>query len=242
MFFWFDPLYFLFALPGLLLAMYAQMRVRSAYGKYSQVRNSRNLTGEEVAGYLLRQNGLAGTVNIAGTSGNLTDHYDPRDRTLYLSYEVAKKPSVAAMGIVAHEVGHAVQHAQSYAPLQFRMTIVPAVNLGSQLGFVVFFIGFILAAWVGVGLPFATTLIWLGIFLISGTALFSILTLPVEFNASQRALAMLRTSSLVQGGELNDAKSVLNAAALTYVAAAAGAVLTLAYYILLAGRVTGRRR
>lgn len=242
MLFWFDPLYFVFALPGIALALYAQMRVRSAYGKYSQVRNSRNLTGEEVAGYLLRQNGLAGTVNIAGTPGSLSDHYDPRDRTLYLSQEVAKKPSVAAMGIVAHEVGHAVQHAQSYGPLEFRMTIVPAVNLGSQLGFAVFIIGFFLAAWTGAGLPFASTLIWAGIFLISGTALFSIVTLPVEFNASQRALAMLRSSSLVQGNELNDAKSVLNAAALTYVAAAAGSVLTLAYYILLAGRVTGRRR
>jgi uncharacterized protein len=241
MFFWFDPLYFVFALPGLLLALYAQMRVSSTYSKYSQVRNARDMTGEDVAGYLLRQNGLAGTVNIAGTRGNLTDHYDPRDRTLYLSYDVAKKPSVAAMGIVAHEVGHAVQHAQSYAPLEFRMAIVPAVNLGSQLGFGVFFLGFILAAWIGVGLPFATTLIWAGIFLISGTAIFSIVTLPVELNASRRALAMLRSSTLVQGNELNDAKSVLNAAALTYVAAAASSILTLLYYILLAGRVTNRR-
>jgi uncharacterized protein len=242
MFFWFDPLYFVFALPGLLLALYAQMRVTSAYGKYSQVRNSRNMTGEEVAGYLLRQNGLAGTVTITGTQGNLSDHYDPRDRTLYLSYDVAKRASVAAMGIVAHEVGHAVQHAESYGLLEFRMTIVPAVNLGSQLGFVVFFIGFVLAAWVGIGLPFASSLIWAGIFLISGTAIFSVVTLPVELNASQRALAMLRSSSLVLGSELNDAKSVLNAAALTYVAAAAASILTLLYYIMLAGRVTGRRR
>jgi uncharacterized protein len=242
MFFWWDPLYFVFALPGLLLALYAQWRVSSAYGKYSQIRNSRNLTGEEVAGYLLRQNGLAGTVNISGTPGNLSDHYDPRDKTLYLSYDVAKKPSVAAMGIVAHEVGHAVQHAESYGPLQFRMTIVPAVSLGSRLGFLIFFVGFFLAAWVGVGLPFAGTLLWAGIFLISGTAIFSVVTLPVEINASQRALAMLRSSALVQGDELNEAKSVLNAAALTYVAAAASSVLTLLYYIMLAGRVTGRRR
>lgn len=242
MFFWFDPLYFVFALPGLLLALFAQMRVSSTYGKYSQVRNSRNMSGEEVASYLLRQNGLAGTVSIAGTAGNLSDHYDPRDRTLYLSYDVAKKPSVAALGIVAHEVGHAVQHAESYAPLQFRMTIVPAVNLGSRLGFAVFFLGFVLAAWIGIGLPFATTLIWAGIFLISGTAIFSVVTLPVELNASQRALSMLRSSALVQGDELNDAKSVLNAAALTYVAAAASSILTLLYYIMLAGRVTDRRR
>jgi Zn-dependent membrane protease YugP len=146
------------------------------------------------------------------------------------------------MGIVAHEVGHAVQHAQSYAPLQFRMAIVPVVNVGTQLGFVVFFIGFILAAWVGAGLPFASTLVWLGVFLISGTAIFSIVTLPVELNASSRAQAILRQSALVQGDEINEVKSVLNAAALTYVAAAAGAILNLMYYILLANRVTGRRR
>ncbi len=242
MLFWWDPTYFLFALPGLLLALYAQWRVKSAYGKYSQVPNARNLTGEQVAGYLLRQTGLSGSVNIAGTPGNLSDHYDPRDRTLYLSYDVAKKPSVAAMGIVAHEVGHAVQHAQSYAPLAFRMAIVPVVNIGTQLGFVVFFIGFILAAWIGAGLPFASTLVWLGVFMISGTALFSIVTLPVELNASSRAKAILQQSSLVQGNELGEVKSVLNAAALTYVAAAAGAILNLMYYILLANRVTGRRR
>ncbi len=241
MFFW-NPLYFVFALPGLLLALYAQWKVNSAYGKYSQVRNSRNLTGEEVAAYLLRQNGLAGTVNIAGTPGKLSDHYDPRDRTLYLSADVAKKPSVAAMGIVAHEVGHAVQHAQAYAPLELRMAIVPAVNVGSQLGFVVFFIGLILAGWLGVGGPFASTLLWIGIFLISGMAIFSLLTLPVEFNASSRALVMLRQSTLVGDPELGEVKNVLSAAALTYVAAAAGAVLNLMYYIMIAVGLSGRRR
>ncbi len=242
MFFWWNPLYFIIALPGLLLAMYAQYRVSSAYNKYAQVRNSRNMTGEEVANYLLRQNGLAGTVNIAGTQGSLSDHYDPRDRTLYLSYDVAKRPSVAAMGIVAHEVGHAVQHAQAYAPLQFRMAIVPMVNLGTQFGFLVFFVGFILAAWIGVAGSFATTLVWLGIFLMSGAVLFSLVTLPVEFNASSRALAMLASTGLVQGEELKETRSVLSAAALTYVAAAAGAALNLLYYILLAVGLSGRRR
>ncbi len=238
--FFFDPLYFLFALPGLLLALYAQWRVKSAYSKYTQVRNSQNMTGEQVAAYLLRQNGLAGSVNIAGTPGSLTDHYDPRDRTLYLSQEVARKPSVAAMGIVAHEVGHAVQHAQSYAPLELRMAIVPMVSIGSNLGFVVFFIGLILAGVLGSGL--SSTLLWLGIFLISGIAIFSLLTLPVELNASSRALAMLRQSALVQGPELNEVKSVLGAAALTYVAAAAGAVLNLMYYIMIAMGMSNRRR
>src|SRR5919199_1735214 len=241
--FWFDPLYFVFALPGLLLALYAQMRVNSAYNKYLQVRNARNMTGEEAAAYLLRQNGLAGTVSIAGTPGNLTDHYDPRNRTLYLSADVARKPSVAALGIVAHEVGHAVQHAENYGPLTLRMAIVPAVNLGTNLGFFVFFIGFIMAAMLpGASIELAKTILWIGILMISGAAVFSVVTLPVEFNASQRALAMLRSSALVQPQELDAAKSVLNAAALTYVAAAAGAILNLLYYILLAGRVTDRRR
>ncbi len=238
--FFFDPLYFLFALPGLLLALYAQWRVKSAYSKYTQVRNSQNMTGEQVAAYLLRQNGLAGSVNIAGTPGSLTDHYDPRDRTLYLSQEVARKPSVAAMGIVAHEVGHAVQHAQSYAPLELRMAIVPMVSIGSNLGFVVFFIGLILAGLLGSAI--SSTLLWIGIFLISGIAIFSLLTLPVELNASSRALTMLRQSALVQGEELNETKSVLSAAALTYVAAAAGAVLNLLYYIMIAMGMSNRRR
>ncbi len=240
--FFFDPLYLIIALPGLLLALYAQWRVSSAYSKYAQVRNGRNMTGEEVAQYLLQKEGLAGTVGIAGTQGNLTDHYDPRDRTLYLSYDVAKKPSVAAMGIVAHEVGHAMQHAQSYAPLTIRMAIVPAVNIGTNLGFIIFFIGFILAAWVRAGGAFAGTLLWVGIFLISGTVIFSLLTLPVELNASRRAGAMLTQTGLVQGNEIGEVRSVLNAAALTYVAAAASAILNLLYYILLANRVTGRRR
>ncbi len=242
MFFWWNPIYFLFALPGILLALWAQWRVNSTYSKYAQARNARNMTGEEVAGYLLRQNGLAGTVAIAGTPGNLTDHYDPRDRTLYLSYDVAKKPSVAAMGIVAHEVGHAVQHAQAYAPLTFRMAIVPMVNLGTQFGFIVFFIGFILAAWIGAGLGFADTLVWLGIFLMSGAVLFSLITLPVEYNASGRALRMLQQTGLAQGQELAEDKQVLSAAGLTYVAAAAGAALNLLYYIFLAMGLSGRRR
>ncbi len=240
--FFFDPLYFIIALPGLALALLAQWRVKSAYSKYSQIRNSRNLTGEEVAAYLLRQNGLAGTVKVAGTLGDLSDHYDPRDRTLYLSSDVAKRPSISAVGIVAHEVGHAVQHAENYAPLKFRMAIVPAVNLGTQFGFLIFIAGFFLSVYTRAGLPFASTLLWVGILLISGTAVFSLVTLPVELNASQRALAMLRASALVQGNELGGAQSVLNAAALTYVAAAASAVLNLLYYILLANRVSGRRR
>lgn len=236
--FWFDPMYFLLALPGLLLTLFAQWKVRSAYSRYSQVRNAGNLTGEQAANYLLRQVGLAGTVGISGTPGQLTDHYDPRNRTLYLSEGVARTPSVASIGIVAHEIGHAVQHAQNFAPLNFRMAIVPVVSIGTGLGYVVFFIGFFLAAVT----QLAPTVMWLGILLMSGTALFSLVTLPVELDASRRALDMLKQSAIVQPQELGGAKNVLSAAALTYIAAVASSVLSLLYYIMLAGRVSSRSR
>jgi Zn-dependent membrane protease YugP len=176
--FYFDPLYFVFALPGLILAIYAQSRVQGAYNRYRQVRNARNLTGVQVAEYLLRQNGLSGAVNISGTPGDLTDHYDPRDRTLYLSASVARQPSVAALGIVAHEIGHAVQHAENYGPLAFRSAIVPAVNIGTNLGYILFFIGFFFNLF---GLALA------GVIAFSASVVFSLATLPVEFNASARA-------------------------------------------------------
>lgn len=239
MFYFFDPMYLLFMIPALALAMFAQWRVKSAFNTYNQKCNAKNLTGEEVAAYLLRQNGLAGRVNVAGTSGNLSDHYDPRDKTLYLSAEVAKRPSVASLGIVAHEIGHAMQDAQGYAPLRARSSIVGATNLGTNLGYFLIIIGFMLAVYTR--LAFAPGLIWVGIILFSASVVFALLTLPVEFNASTRALAMLRASALVGPGEVDDAKKVLDAAAFTYVAAAAGALLNLLYYVLLAGRVGNRR-
>lgn len=239
MFYFFDPLYLIIMLPALALAMFAQWRVRSAYSKYSEVRNTKNLSGEEVASYLLRQVGLAGKVNVAGTPGNLSDHYDPRDKTLYLSYDVAKRPSVASLGIVAHEIGHAVQDAQAYAPLRFRASIVGATNLGTNLGYALIIIGFMLSVYTRLAL--APGLIWFGILLFSASVVFALATLPVEFNASGRALEMLRASALVGPGEADDAKRVLDAAALTYVAAAASAILNLLYYVLLAGRVGNRR-
>ncbi|HEX7593386.1 MAG TPA: zinc metallopeptidase [Anaerolineae bacterium] len=228
--FYFDPMYFLFALPALALAMFAQWKVKSAYDKYTKVRNVKNLTGVQVAQYLLRANGL--NLNVQGTSGNLTDHYDPRDKTLYLSAGVAQTASVAALGIVAHEVGHAVQDAQGYAPMRFRAALVAPAQIGPWLGYVLFIIGIFINF---------SGLVWLGIAFFSASLLFAVATLPVEFNASDRALGMLRSSALVGPGEVAAAQSVLTAAALTYVAAAAQALSSLLYYVFIALNM-GRRR
>jgi len=228
--FFFDPVYLLFAAPAMLLAMFAQWKVSSAYDKYTKVRNTKNLNGMEVAQYLLRANGL--NLNVAGTPGNLTDHYDPRDKTLYLSQGVAQTPSVAALAIVAHEVGHAVQDSQGYMPMRLRAWLVAPANLGPWVGYILFAAGIMINI---------SGLVWLGIAFFSAGLLFSLATLPVELNASSRALVMLRSSALVGTGEVDAAKSVLTAAALTYVAAATQALSTLLYYVFIALNM-GRRR
>ena len=229
--FFFDPMYLLFAMPALLLAMFAQWKVSSAYAKYTKVRNARNITGVQAADYLLRANGL--NLSVSGTPGQLTDHYDPRDKTLYLSQGVAQTPSVASLAIVAHEVGHAVQDSQGYAPMRFRAFLVAPASIGPWVGYIMFIIG--------IFLNFAG-LVWLGIVFFSASLIFALATLPVEINASQRALAMLRSSALVGQGEVDAAQSVLTAAALTYVAAAAQALSTLLYYVFVALNFGGRRR
>jgi Zn-dependent membrane protease YugP len=222
--FYFDPMYLVFALPALLLAFYAQFKVQSAYGKYSQKSNWQGISGLEAARYLLSSAGLS-HIRVEGTSGQLTDHYDPRSGTLRLSPQVANSRSVAALGIVAHEVGHAMQDAQAYAPLRWRTGLVPAVNIGSWLGPILFLIGFLMRA---------SSLAWVGVLFFAGSAVFALITLPVELNASGRALQMLRTAGLVTGGqETEGVKSILNAAALTYVAALAQALSTLLYYVFL---------
>ncbi|MFB0533426.1 MAG: zinc metallopeptidase [Anaerolineae bacterium] len=222
--FYFDPLYLVFALPALLLAFYAQFKVQSTYGKYSQKSNWRGISGLEAARYLLSSAGL-NYIKVEGTSGQLTDHYDPRSGTLRLSPQVAHSQSVAALGIVAHEVGHAMQDAQAYAPLRWRTGLVPAVNIGSWLGPILFLIGFLMRA---------PSLAWVGVLFFAGSAVFALITLPVELNASGRALQMLQTAGLVMGGqEIEGVKRVLNAAALTYVAALAQALSTLLYYVFL---------
>ncbi len=228
---YFDPMYLVFALPALLLAFYAQFKVQSAYKKYLKVGNAQRLTGAQVAQRLIDQAGLYG-VSVEGTSGQLSDHYDPRSKTLRLSEGVARSASVASMAIVAHEVGHAVQDAKAYAPLKIRGAIVPTVQIGSWLGPILFLVGFFFLG--------STTLAWIGVGLFGLVALFSLVTLPVEFNASSRALAMLRSSGLVVSEqEAKGAKKVLDAAALTYVAALAQALSTMLYYVFL---LTGANR
>lgn len=228
---YFDPMYLIFALPALILAFFAQYKVRSTYAKYSRVRNMRGLSGLDAARWLLGSSGLS-HVSVEGAPGRLSDHYDPRKKVLRLSREVAYSQSVAALGIVAHEVGHALQDQTNYAFLRLRTGLVPVVNLGSYLGFILFFIGILLQF---------SGLIWLGIIFFSGSVVFAFLTLPVEWDASRRALQMLRAGGLVDSRELKGAQAVLSAASLTYVAALAQALSSLLYYIFIALGMRRRR-
>ena len=226
MFIW-DPRYLLFALPALLLAFYAQWKVRSTFARYSRKPNRRGLSGYEVARILLRSAGLD-HIRVEEVPGELSDHYDPKKDILRLSRGVAQSRSVAALGIVAHELGHAMQDATDYGPLRARSGLVPIVSLGSWLGPIIFFAGFFLSGFIG-----STIIAWFGLFLFAGTVVFALLTLPVEFNASKRALQLLHAYRLADGPELQEAKAVLDAAALTYVAALAQAISTMLYYIFL---------
>ena len=235
--FFFDPLFFIISLPALILALYAQAKVRGTYAKYLQVPNWQRITGLEAARRLLALNGLS-FVNVAGAPGVLSDHYDPRTKTLRLSREVAYSDSVAAVAIVAHEVGHAQQDAQAYQPMRLRSGSVPRVTRGAQRGRLVFLLGFFLMLYTRSALGY--TIAWLGVLAFASAAVFALVTLPVELNASARAVEMLRAGGLiVDGEELQGARAVLNAAALTYVAALAQALSTLLYYMLL---LSGARR
>jgi Zn-dependent membrane protease YugP len=225
----FDPMYFVFALPALILAMIAQWRVSAAVNRYSRVPTGRGFTGARVARALLDSAGLH-DVAVERTGGMLSDHYDPRSRTLRLSQAVFDTPSVAAVGIAAHEAGHALQHADNYLPLQARSAIVPVVQFGSFLGPIVFFLGLLLNV---------TELAWGGVILFAGVALFALVTLPVEFDATRRAKRLLAEHGFASGDELRGVNAVLDAAALTYVAGLAQALSTLLYYIFL---LTGMRR
>lgn len=217
----FDPLWLLFAGPALLLALFAQMRISNTYGKYSKVGNMRGITGLAVAKTLLASQGIQ-DVKIEGTPGRLTDHYDPNTKTLRLSQGVYESPSVAALGIVAHEVGHAVQDHRGYLPLKLRSGLLPLANLGSSLAIILFILGF-LFRWAG--------FLWMGVFLFSAAVLFALVTLPVELNASHRARAMLSSAGMVSAQEMDATKAVLSAAALTYVAALLQSVGQLMYFI-----------
>lgn len=228
--FLFDPLWFITMLPPFIFMLYAQFKVQSAFSKYSKMMNSQRLTGAEAAQLLLQANGL-NNVRVEGVKTRLGDHYDPTKKVLRLSPTVANTPSVAALGIVAHEVGHAVQDRTGYAFLRMRSALVPAASVGSNLGFVFVILGLFLAMF---GAKFGLTVMWVGVLLFSLAVIFSLITLPVEFNASDRARQMLFNSGLVTPKEHQAASAVLSAAALTYVAATFQAVAQLFYFVLIA--------
>jgi len=217
----FDPMWFMFTLPALLLMLWAQARVRSTYAKYSQVRNMAGATGGQAARAILDANGLY-DVAIEVVPGELSDHYDPTKKVIRLSQGVVYDGSVAAVGIAAHEVGHAIQDKIGYAPMRARGAIVPVANIGSQIGWIAIVLGLVLQS---------TGIAWLGVLLFSFTVLFSLVTLPVEFDASRRALASLTNTGMVSTTDYSGAQAVLNAAALTYVAGMLQAVSQLLYFV-----------
>ncbi len=224
--FFFDPT-FILLIPALILAIYAQSKVKSTFQRYSRVRSLRGLTGKDVARELLDMRGL-GDIPVEPVKGTLSDHYDPRKRVLRLSEPVYASNSVAALGVAAHETGHALQHADNYGPLMLRTNLVPVVSIGTNAALPLFLIGFI----------FANSFGWLmdvGIVFFSGAVLLSLITLPVEFNASSRALALLREGGYLTEQELPHARAVLNAAAWTYVAAATMAIAQLVRLLILRG-------
>jgi Zn-dependent membrane protease YugP len=230
--FFFDPLYLIFMIPAFILMGIASWYVRHAYSKWSQIRATSGLTGAQAAQRLISTGNLYG-VQVQGTPGQLSDHYDPRDKTLYLSSSVANSPSVASIAVAAHELGHAMQDAEEYFPMQVRSFLVPVVNIGSNLGWILILVGLLLRF---------QTLAWLGVLVFAGGALFALATLPVEFNASSRAKELLVQTGIIQTEEERQGvNQVLNAAALTYVAGLVTAVLQLLYYVFLVGGI-GRRR
>jgi uncharacterized protein len=231
--FFFDPMYLIFMIPAFVLMGFASWYVRHAYSKWSQVRATSGLTGHMAAQRLISTGNMYG-VQVQGTAGQLTDHYDPRNKTLYLSPGVADSPSVASVAIAAHELGHAMQDAEDYFPMKIRSGLVPIVSIGSNLGWILIIVGLMLRL---------TSLAWLGVLVFSGGALFALATLPVEFNASARAKELLYSTGIIQTEEeQRGVNQVLNAAALTYVAGLVTAVMQLLYYVFLIGGMGGRRR
>lgn len=228
--------YFLCMVPAFLLMAVASIYVKSAYSKWSRVRASSGMTGYEAAQKLIARAGLVG-IQIEGVAGSLTDNYDPRTKILHLSQDVAGTASIASVAVAAHELGHAQQDAQGYLPLRFRSAIVPMVSIGSNLGWILIIGGLLLTS---IGWAIGQNIAWLGVIFFAGGVVFALATLPVELNASARARALLAETGIVVGPEEErGVRNVLNAAALTYVAAVVSAVLQLLYYVTLVG---GRRR
>lgn len=227
----FDPTYFLIIGPGLLLSLWATIKVKSTFSRYSKVRAARGLSGAEVAREILNRNNLH-DVRVVETRGVLSDHYDPRTRTVNLSPAVYRAPSVASIAVAAHEVGHALQHATGYAPLALRSAAVPIASVGSWAPYILIAVGLFLGMF---------SLVYVGIFLFVGVVAFQIVTLPVELNASRRAGSELERHGLAAAGEGEGVRRVLSAAAMTYVAAVITSLLTLFYFLMRAGVLGGRR-
>lgn len=234
--FFYDSTFLLFIIPALILGFIAQMVVKSKFDKYSKVRTMRGMTGAQVARQILDTNGLQ-DVRVEETQGFLSDHYDPRSRTLRLSPGVARVPSVAAVGVAAHEAGHALQHATGYFPLQVRSMMVPAVQFGSWLGPLIIISGIFLEALFNMS-SLGLAIAWFGVAVYAMVAIFSLVTLPVELDASSRAKRLLYQYNIVDRQELNGVSSVLGAAAWTYVVAAIAALLELARWVFI---LMGRR-
>lgn len=232
-----NNLYFILLIPVLVLSLWAQAQVSGRFKRYSASANRRRLTGAQAAEAVLRAHGVF-DVGIRPCSGSLTDHYDPRDNTIYLSEPVYGAPTIAAVGVAAHEAGHAVQYAEGYGPVRLRSAIIPATQLGSKFSFILLIIGMAL---------YSQSLFFVGILLFSLTTFFQLVTLPVEFNASARALETIQGQGLLDGDEVQGAKKVLQAAALTYVAALLSSLLQLLRFVLIFlsrsdnGRRGGRR-
>lgn len=227
---YFDSTY-LVVIPAIIFALIAQLMVKSSFNKYSKVKNEYGYTARDVARRILDDNGLH-NVSIEHISGNLTDHFDPSSNVIRLSDTVYSSTSVAAIGVAAHEVGHAIQHAQGYSPIKIRQAIIPVTRIGSNLAVPLVIVGMIFSA--------LEWLIPVGIFLYTGVVFFQAVTLPVEFNASSRALKTLESNNILQPGEIKMSRKVLTAAAMTYVAAMFSSLMSLLRLILIANR--GRRR
>ncbi len=233
----FDPMYLLFMLPPLALSLFASWRTKSAFKKYSKVRTMNGMTGAQAAQMLLDRAGID-DVKVVPTKGYLSDHYNPMNKTLALSETVYGTPSVAAVGVACHEAGHAIQHAKHYAPLWARSMLVPTANIGSKVGYFAMLGGlFLLSSAPALG----QGIVLVGALLFSAVLLFQIVTLPVEFDASARAKRLAFEYGIVSGQERAGVAKVLNAAAMTYVAAAVSTLMTLLYFLLRSGLLGGRR-
>lgn len=226
-----DPLYLIIMIPGMIIAGIASFKVKSSFAHFSRIRASRGMSGAEVAREILRRNNLH-DVRVVETDGMLSDHYDPRTRTVRLSSEVYRNPSVASVAVAAHEVGHALQHAKEYAPLALRSAAVPIAQLGSSLPWILIVLGMVLGI---------LQLAYAGIVLFTGLVAFQIITLPVELNASTRAKAQLSELGLVTASDAQGVSKVLSAAAMTYVAGALTSILTLLYFLMRVGLLGGSR-